>query len=104
MLVGMNAVVMDQVIIGDNSIIGALSFIPEGMQIPARKIVAGSPAKIIKDVSDEMIEWKTKGTQLYQALPAELHNSLKECQPLREIPKSQNRQQEIYKSWKEKNE
>src|SRR2546430_4753451 len=70
-LVGMNAVVMDHVIVGDNSIIGALCFVPEGMQIPERKIVVGNPAKIIKDVSDEMIEWKTKGTALYQQLPAE---------------------------------
>src|ERR1051325_7954207 len=71
-LVGMNAVVMDNVTVGDGSIIGALSFVPEGMEIPERKIVVGNPAKIIKDVTDEMIEWKTKGTKLYQQLPAEL--------------------------------
>ena len=63
-LVGMNAVVMDKVVIGENCIIGALCFVPEDMQIPERKIVVGNPAKIIKDVSDEMIKWKTKGTEL----------------------------------------
>lgn len=99
-LVGMNAVVMDNVIVGDNCIIGALCFVPEGMQIPERKIVVGNPAKIIKDVSDDMIAWKTKGTQLYQQLPSELYATLKECEPLRESPANRPRQQEIYKNWK----
>ena len=99
-LVGMNAVIMDNVIIGDNSIVGALSFVPEGMEIPERKIVVGNPAKIIKDVSDQMIEWKTKGTALYQKLPSELHATLKACNPLTEIPLNRPKQQEIYKNWK----
>ncbi len=101
-LVGMNAVVMDYVVVGDNSIIGALTFVPEGMIIPERKIVVGNPAKIIKDVSDEMLEWKTKGTNLYQQLPKELYETLKPCEPLREIPKERSKQQDIYKTWKQK--
>ena len=100
-LVGMNAVVMDNVIIGDNCIIGALTFVPEGMQIPERKIVVGNPAKIVKDVSDEMIEWKTKGTKLYQELPKTLYETLKPCEPLREIPVNRPKQQEMYKTWKD---
>jgi len=99
-LVGMNAVVMDNVVIGDNCIIGALTFVPEGMQIPPRKVVVGNPAKIVKDVSDEMIEWKTKGTKLYQELPKALYETLKACDPLREVPSNRPSQEEIYKSWK----
>lgn len=99
-LVGMNAVVMDNVIIGDNCIIGALCFVPDGMEIPERKVVVGNPAKIIKDVSDKMIEWKSKGTELYQKLPAELYSTLKPCEPLREVPKDLPKQQDIYKTWK----
>ena len=72
-LVGMNAVIMDDVNVGDECIIGALSFIKAGMQIPNRKMVVGNPATIIKDVSDEMIDWKTKGTALYQQLPKECY-------------------------------
>jgi carbonic anhydrase/acetyltransferase-like protein (isoleucine patch superfamily) len=98
-LVGMNAVVMDRVVVGDNSIIGALCFVPEGMQIPERKIVVGNPAKIIKDISDEMIEWKSRGTELYQNLPLELRTTLKEVEPLREVPENRPTQQEIYKTW-----
>jgi len=99
-LVGMNAVLMDHVVVGDSCVIGALTFVPEGMIIPGRKIVVGNPAKIVKDVSDEMMEWKMKGTQLYQQLPKELYDTLKPCEPLREIPENRPQQQDIYKTWK----
>ena len=99
-LVGMNAVVMDNVVIGDNCIIGALCFIPAEMIIPERKVVVGNPAKIVKDVSDEMTDWKTKGTELYQKLPAELYATLKECEALREVEHNRPKQQEIYFTWK----
>ena len=100
-LIGMNAVVMDNVVVGDNSIVGALCFVPADMQIPERKVVVGNPAKIVKDVSDDMIEWKTEGTKLYQQLPSELYATLKPCEPLREIPEGRSKQQDIYKTWKE---
>ena len=98
-LVGMNAVVMDRVEVGENSIIGALAFVPEGMQIPERSIAVGNPAKIIKTMTDEMIAWKTRGTELYQQLPSELYATLKECEPLREVPADRPKQQDIYKTW-----
>ncbi|MGZ3864003.1 MAG: acyltransferase [Bacteroidia bacterium] len=100
-LVGMNAVLMDDVEVGDNCIIGALAFIPAKMIIPERKIVVGNPAKIVKDMTDEMIAWKTEGTKLYQQLPAELYATLKECEPLREIEPNRPKQQDIYKIWKD---
>ncbi len=82
-LIGMNAVIMDNAIVGKESIIGALAFVPDSMKVPSRKIAVGNPAKVIKDVSDEMIEWKTMGTELYQSLPRDLHATLKPCEPLR---------------------
>jgi phenylacetic acid degradation protein len=84
-LVGMNAVIMDEVEIGDECIIGALSFIRQGEKIARRSLMAGNPAKLVKEVSDEMIEWKTRGTQLYQKLPSDCFATLKPCEPLREI-------------------
>jgi len=98
-LVGMNSVIMDDVIIGDECIIGALSFIKAKEKIPNRSLVAGNPAKIIKEVSDEMINWKTKGTQLYQSLPKECYESLKECEPLREMPTDQPTQEALIETW-----
>jgi carbonic anhydrase/acetyltransferase-like protein (isoleucine patch superfamily) len=81
-LVGMNAVLMDDVVVGAESIIGALAFVPQGMQIPPRSVVVGNPAKIVKAVSDEQIAWKTEGTGWYQRLPQECEKSLKACEPL----------------------
>jgi phenylacetic acid degradation protein len=100
-LVGMNAVIMDRVVVGDECVIGALSFLPAGMIIPNRQVVVGNPAKIIKEVSDDMIEWKTKGTALYQALPNELYETLKACEPLNQVPAFRPKQQAIYKTWNE---
>lgn len=85
-LIGMNAVIMDNVELGDECIIGALTFIRQDEKIPARSLVAGNPGKIIKQVTDEMLAWKTEGTKLYQSLPKEMFESWKECEPLREIP------------------
>jgi carbonic anhydrase/acetyltransferase-like protein (isoleucine patch superfamily) len=99
-LVGMNAVIMDNAEIGDNSIIGALCFVPSEMIIPERKIVVGNPAKIVKEMTDDMIEWKTKGTELYQQLPKELYETLIPCEPLRSIPKNRIPMQELFKTWK----
>jgi phenylacetic acid degradation protein len=98
-LIGMNAVIMDDVVIGDECIIGALCFVPSGMNIPSRSLVVGNPAKIIKEVSDEMISWKTEGTALYQALPKECQDTLKECEPLREIEENRPMQDARYERW-----
>lgn len=98
-LVGMNAVVMDNVTVGNNVIIGALCFVPEKMIIPDRKIVVGNPAKIVKDVSDEMIDWKSKGTALYQQLASDCHAQLKECAPLLNKPENYNVQSGSYTTW-----
>ena len=98
-LVGMNAVVMDDCVIGSNCIVGALCFVPAKTIVPENKIVVGNPAKVVKDVSAEMIAWKSKGTALYQRLPAECMSTLKECEPLREIPSSRAKQKDVYKNW-----
>ncbi len=101
-LIGMNAVLMDDVSIGDECIIGALCFVPAKMEIDKRKLVVGNPAKVIKDVTDDMIAWKTAGTGLYQKLPQECMDTLKPCEPLREIPKDRPKQAEMYQIWADK--
>lgn len=100
-MVGMNSVVMDDAEIGDESIIGAMTFVKEGTKIPPRSLVVGSPAKIIREVSDEMIAWKTAGTRLYQRLPSECHATLEETEPLREIPKDRPKQEDLFKTLEE---
>jgi len=100
-LVGMNSVIMDNVVIGAECIVGALTMVPTDMQIPDRKVVVGSPARIVKDVSDEMLQWKTEGTKIYQALPTRLHDGLRETEPLREVPADRRTDaaQATYRTW-----
>ncbi len=81
-LVGMNAVIMDNVVLGDECIVGALSFIKQDECFEARSLIVGNPAQKIKEVGDEMMAWKTEGTKLYQQLPREMKNEWKECLPL----------------------
>jgi phenylacetic acid degradation protein/carnitine operon protein CaiE len=100
-LVGMNAVIMDRVELGEGSIVGALSFIKEGEIIPARSIVVGNPARIIKQVNDELLAWKTEGTRIYQELPSELKQYWKPCEPLREKPYRNEFTENYYKPKKE---
>jgi len=83
-LIGMNAVIMDEVELGDECIVGALCFIRQGEKIPSRSLVAGNPGKVLKQVPDEMIEWKTRGTGLYQQLPKQCYETLRACEPLHE--------------------
>lgn len=99
-LVGMNAVIMDNVEMGDECIVGALSLLREGEKIPSRSLVVGNPGKIIKQVSDEMLSWKTEGTKLYQQLPAQCHDSLIPCEPLREIPSDRPPMPELYRPFR----
>lgn len=100
-LVGMNAVVMDRAEVGEEAIVGALTLVPSDMRIPPRKVVAGNPAKIIKDVSDAMVAWKSDGTRVYQSLPKRLQETLKPCEPLREMPPDRAEQSRSYRTWHE---
>lgn len=100
-LVGMNSVLMDEVEIGDECIIGALTFVRAKSKIPNRSLVVGNPGKIIKEVSDDMIAWKTKGTQLYQTLPEEMRQHWRPCEPLSEVPANRPKQETLYQTWEQ---
>ncbi len=100
-LVGMNSVIMDRVTVGSESIIGALAMIKADTVIPARSLVVGNPGRVIREVTDEMISWKTKGTELYKQLPGECHKHLEACEPLIEIPMDRSDQESIFKTWNE---
>ncbi|NRB84463.1 MAG: transferase hexapeptide repeat family protein [Winogradskyella sp.] len=100
-LIGMNSVIMDDAEIGDESIVGAMTFIKAETKIPKRSLVVGNPAKIVKQVSDDIIAWKIKGTALYQQLPADCYESLREVEPLREVPLDRKLQEDTYKTLRE---
>jgi hypothetical protein len=99
-LVGMNAVIMDNVQLGDECIVGALSFIKTDDIFENRSLIVGNPAKKIKEVSDQMIQWKSSGTQLYQQLPEEMKNHWEACEPLISIPTDRKITYPNYKPWR----
>ncbi|MBE2231187.1 MAG: transferase hexapeptide repeat family protein [Chitinophagaceae bacterium] len=101
-LVGMNSVLMDHVLLGEESIVGALTLIREGEIIPPRSVVAGNPGKIIRQVSDEMLKWKTEGTKLYQQLPKDCITELIACRPLRKMPTRKKTEIPHYQTWKKR--
>lgn len=98
-MIGMNSVIMDDAVIGQNAIIGALSFVKAKQDIPDNSLAVGNPARVVRTLGEEMIAWKTKGTALYQQLPADLHDSLEECQPLTSVPADQPKQDILFETW-----
>lgn len=100
-LIGMNSVIMDRVILGEECIVGALSFLKADEIFEKRSLIVGNPAKKIKDVTDEMIRWKTEGTRLYQSLPQQMQANWRVTESLREIPANRPAQPTQYGTWNE---
>ncbi len=68
-LIGMGAILMDGVVVGMESVVGAGAVLKEGFHVPPRSMVAGVPAKVVGEVTEELMERKRWGTALYQSLP-----------------------------------
>lgn len=85
-LVGISAVVMDDVVVGEQSLVGAASFVRAGFVVPKRSLVLGAPARVIRELTEEEIAWKAVGTREYQELAVRCLGSLKECSPLTAVP------------------
>ena len=81
-MVGMNAVVMDEAEVGESSIVAAMAFVKAGARIPPRSLAVGSPARVIRELSDREIDWKTRGTAVYQRLAREARDRLAPAEPL----------------------
>jgi len=84
-MVGMNAVVMDNAVIGEDSIVAAMGFVKANARIPARSLVAGIPARIVRELSEEEIAWKHEGTVTYQELAIRSHHSMRPAIALTEV-------------------
>lgn len=81
-LVGMNAVVMDEAEVGAGCIVAACAFVPAGMKLPPRSLVAGMPAKVRRELSDDELAWKRAGTLTYQDLTRRSQATMVEVAPL----------------------
>ena len=67
-LVGMNAVINDNAEVGESAIVAAMAFVKAGMIVPARSLVAGVPAKVVRPLTEQELAWKVEGTRSYQEL------------------------------------
>lgn len=81
-LIGMNAVIMDKAVIGESAIVAACAFVKAGAEIPPRSLAAGMPAKVIRQLSEEEISWKSDGTRTYHDLARRSLASMQETTPL----------------------
>lgn len=83
-LVGMNSVVMDGAQIGAGSIVAAMSFVKAGFSGAPGQLLVGSPARYLRDVSDDELHWKRLNTREYQSLVERCRHGLRETTPLAE--------------------
>lgn len=81
-LVGINAVVMDDAEIGEQAVVAACAFVPVGMRVAPRSLLAGIPAKLVRTLTDKEIAWYAEGTRAYHELTGRCLNSLRETDPL----------------------
>ncbi len=81
-LVGMNAVVMDNAVIGESAIVAASSFVKTGMQVPPRTLVAGAPAKTVRELSDAEAAALQEGMKSYHRLVQRCLDTMQEVVPL----------------------
>ena len=90
-LVGMNAVIMDNANVGESAIIAASAFVKAGMEVPPRVLVAGVPAKVVRPLSEQEMQWKVEGTRTYQDLAVRSLTSMREVKPLPEVESNRKR-------------
>jgi phenylacetic acid degradation protein len=84
-MVGMHAVVMDDAVVGEESFVAAMAFVKAGFIVPPRTLVAGIPARVVRELTADEIKWKSVGTGHYQHLARRHLATAREVQPLREV-------------------
>src|SRR5207245_5553213 len=83
-LIGMNAVVNDNAVIGESAIVAAMAFVKAAMQVPPRTLVAGVPAKVVRELTLQEMAWKVEGTRSYQELTRRSLSTMQVTVPLAE--------------------
>ncbi len=92
-LVGMNAVVMDNAVVGAESIVAAMCFVKANMAIPPRSMVVGTPARIVREVTDDELAWKNVGTGQYHELAVRSRETMREVEAATEVEPDRQRMQ-----------
>jgi phenylacetic acid degradation protein len=77
--------VNDNAVVGESAIVAAMAFVKAGMIVPPRTLVAGVPAKIMRELSAQELAWKIEGTQSYQELTRRSLATMIETEPLAKV-------------------
>jgi gamma-carbonic anhydrase len=64
-LIGMNAVILHEAIVDEESLVAALSVVPERMHVPPRTLVAGAPARVRRELAGLAAAWVRDSAQHY---------------------------------------
>ena len=64
-LIGNGAVVLDFAEIGENSLVGAHALVTERKRFPSRSLIIGSPAKVVRELTDEEVEQLSRNVESY---------------------------------------
>jgi len=64
-LVGIGAIVLDQAVIGEGALVAAGSLVPPRMHVPAGMMALGSPARVVRAVSDAERAWMQESARNY---------------------------------------
>jgi phenylacetic acid degradation protein len=81
-LIGMNCVVNDNAEVGEDAVVAALAFVKAEAKIPARSLAAGIPAKVLRELSAQEIQWKRDNMLLYQQLAERSAGTMQEVEAL----------------------
>jgi phenylacetic acid degradation protein len=81
----MQAVIMDHAVVGEESIVAGMAFVRADFEVPPRTLVGGIPAKVLRELDDRDVEWKSRGTREYQALARRSLETLVPAEPLAEV-------------------
>jgi carbonic anhydrase/acetyltransferase-like protein (isoleucine patch superfamily) len=76
-LIGMGAILLNDALIKANSIVAAGSLVTEKSEFPPKSLIMGSPAKVVRKLSEEEIKSITKNAKHYIKLASEHKDSLK---------------------------
>jgi phenylacetic acid degradation protein len=84
-LIGIGAVLLDGVVVGEKAFVGAHSFVKANTEVTPGWLFAGSPARAVRELSKHEIGWKANGTRIYQELAARCLATMTPVAPLREL-------------------
>jgi phenylacetic acid degradation protein len=81
-LIGIGAILMDDVVVEEEAFVGAGAFVRAGFIVPRRTLVTGVPARVVRDLKPQELEWKAAGTLEYQQLTVRCLQTFRACEPL----------------------